>query len=535
MVGARAIFVAVGAIGLVVMLSSTGGCGSTDKNGFGTGASGQNGGTGDDSGTGGASGGGGGGGMTFGNPVGDAAAPCTGGGLGCYVPANCTTSISGTVYDPAGANPLYNVVVFVPNDPNGALTPIKQGTNTCSSCDVSIGDYVTATTSLADGTFTLTGVPATTHVPLVVQIGKWRREVFLPSVTACTDNVLKGSASTRLPAKRSEGDIPQMAIVTGGADNLGCFLKGVGLDPSEYGAPGKGGRLDVYQGLPANQSLLGGLLQVSGSPGLTGGGAGDCTTDNTACVWNSKANLEKYDIVLLACEGDTFDLDDSDYQQEATMGQNGQMTALPTNKSAAAKQSVHDWLDEGGKVFPTHFQYTWFKNSPAADFKGVANWLGSSNGADTGLYDIDTSFPKGKTFSQWLGTVGALSGTQINLDGVAESVSTVNATAQRWIYNPGKDAQSKGTNNTKYLSVVTPVGGIPIKTADAGETTTQYCGKAVFSDLHAVGNPEGDIPGSCKTAALTPQLKALEFLFFDLSACVSTDSLPPPAPPQPTK
>jgi hypothetical protein len=532
MVGARAFFVAATAIGLVVILSSMGGCGSSKNSDLGSqsenddasaGSSGGNGSGGNSS------------GPTFGSGGADAAAPCTGGGLGCYVPANCTTTISGIVYDPAGSNPLYNVVVFIPNDPNGAMTPVKQGTNSCNTCDVSIGDYVTATTSGPDGSFTLTGVPATTHVPLVVQIGKWRREVFLPSVKACADNPLPGSSMTRLPAKRSEGDIPQMAIVTGGADNLGCFLKGIGLDASEYSAPGGGGRLDVYQGLPANQSVLGGLLQISGAPQLTGGGQGDCTTDNPKCVWNSKANLEKYDIVLLACEGDTFDLDDSDYQKEASMGQNGNAGGLPTNKSTAAKQALHDWLDEGGKVFSTHFQYTWFKNSPAAEFKGVATWLGTSNGSDTGLYDIETSIPKGSILSQWLGNVKALNGKQISLNGVAESVGTVNATAQRWIYNPQKDPQQGGTNDTKYLSILTPVGGIPVKSVDAGETNAQYCGKAVFSDLHTGGGPDGDIPGACKKQTLTPQLAALEFLFFDLSACVSSDSLPPAPPPPPTK
>jgi hypothetical protein len=436
------------------------------------------------------------------------------------VPQGCTTTLSGTVYDPGNINPLYNVVVYVPNDPNGALPPIKSGTNTCNTCDVSIGDYVTATTSGPDGTFTLTGVPATTHVPLVVQIGKWRREVFLPEVKACTSNTIPKSAGlTRLPAKQSEGNIPQMALVTGGLDNFGCFLRQIGLDASEYTAPHGGGRLDVYQGL-------------GNAPGLSGGSAGDCTTDNPGCVWNSKPNFEAYDIVLLACEGATYD------PAEPSTGGFGGGRGGGTNKTTSSKQALHDWLDEGGKVFATHFHYTWFKNSPQPDFQGVATWYGSSTGSDQGLYDIDASFPKGKVFSQWLSTVKALTGSQIGLSSVAESVGTVNAAAQRWVYNPNADTQPGQANgkvdDVKYLSFLTPIGGTPIKQADAGESPAQYCGKAVFSDLHAGGKPSGDVPGSCNSA-LTPQLDALEFLFFDLSACVSNDSLPPPPPPQPTK
>ena len=37
-------------------------------------------------------------------------------------------------------------------------------------------------------------------------------------------------------------------------------------------------------------------------------------------------------------------------------------------------------------------------------------------------------------------------------------------------------------------------------------------------------------PESCKQGDLLPQEKALEFMFFDLTACVSPDNLPPPKP-----
>ncbi len=517
MVRKRDALIAAWALVTIGVCSSAGGCGGSSSSTFDPnmpGSAGEDGGVnGAGSGSSATTGSGSSGGSFQSGPDASGDGGCT--GLQCSVPSGCTTSLSGTVYDPAGANPLYNVVVFVPNDPAGSLPPIKVGTNTCSSCDVSIGDYVAATTSDANGHFTLKGVPATTKVPLVVQIGKWRREVFLPQVKGCQDNVLTGSDSTRLPKNQKEGNLPQMALVTGSADNLGCFLEGVGLDPAEYSAPHGGGRLDIYRGLNQRGGGGGGGGR-GGAPGLSTGTAGDCSTDNANCVWNSKANFEAYDIVLLSCEGNPYDPDDPD-------------SNTPTNKTASSKTALRDWLNEGGKAFATHYQYTWFKNSPATDFQKVATWLGSSGGDQMGAYDIDTTFPKGVVFNQWLANVKALTGTQIALSQVADSVSTVNAPTQRWIYDAS-------TSNVKYLSFVTPLNGMPTQATDAGgESVGQYCGKAVFSDLHAGGNPAGDIPGSCSGPPLTPQLKALEFLFFDLSACVSNDGQPPPPPPQPTK
>ena len=61
-----------------------------------------------------------------------------------------------------------------------------------------------------------------------------------------------------------------------------------------------------------------------------------------------------------------------------------------------------------------------------------------------------------------------------------------------------------------------------------------YCGKAVFTDLHTSStlmSAVTNIPKGCSGAPMTAQQKALEFLFFDLSACVSVDTTPPPPPP----
>jgi hypothetical protein len=407
-------------------------------------------------------------------------------GLWCYqTAAPCVTSLSGTVYDPAGQVPLDDVVVYVPAVPTTPLPTITPGTNSCSACTTQISNYMALAVTDVNGHFTMTGVPATTNVPVVVQIGKWRRQISLSQVTKCVDNAVPDGI-LRLPRSKSEGNLPQMAVVTGGADDLGCFLRGIGLDATEYTAPQGGGRLDVYTG--------------QGGPGLTSGGtAGACAGANPVCpLWASKSALEYYDIVLLACEGSTN----------------------ANAKPAASLQYMHDWLGEGGKVFATHFQYYWFQSGPT-DFQNVADWLGFSAGIGFGNYTVDNSFQRGMVFEQWLDNVGAATGATIALNGVADSVSTVTSNATRWIYDPN-------SNDVKYLSFLTPIGGIA-GNADGGGEKTTYCGKAVFSDLHTSGTPSASVPGPCPTT-LTAQQKALEFLFFDLAACVAPENMPIPVP-----
>jgi hypothetical protein len=481
-----------------VLLVTAGGCGSHQNNGedFGDAASSDDGGGGD---------------VTAGFGLGNASSSGSftkgmclpGDGLGCKVNTNCPgakhTTITGKVYDPAGRNPLYNIQVYVPNDPT-QLPAITTGTNTCLPC-MPIPNTVALTQTGPDGSFTLTDVPAGKNVPLVVQVGKWRRTTLIPNVAECATTTVpdSGTGQVRLPRNKKEGDMPQMALLTGGLDDLGCFMSRLGIDSAEYTAPQAGGRLDIYQGLG---NAAGGGGQMTG-PGLSNGKAGDCT--NTSCpLWASKKSFENYDIVLLACEGATYD---ADTQVDGGLGALFGGTGGP-NVTRVGKQAMHDWLNEGGKVFATHFHYTWFSNGPT-DFQNVAQWVGPSVGSQMINGSIDTSFAKGMAFKIWLKDVGALASSGLlPMTGVAASVFGINnQTTVRWIYD-------NGNSQTKYLSFATPIGG-------AGGANPYYCGKAVFTDLHAGGAPMGDVPGSCKNTALSQQEKALEFLFFDLAACVT--------------
>jgi hypothetical protein len=516
---ARRSFLSIFTFAAIAIVAYAGGCGGTHTNldpgdDTGDGAPGSSSGSGSGSGSSSSSGTGGSSGSPFGGGSDAGNTPtCGGGSTGwiCQVDSSCgtkPTTLSGKVFDPAGANPLYNVVVFIPNVVS-QLPAIDPGTHSCNTCDVSIGDYVVATTTAADGTFTLSGVPNGKQVPVTVQIGKWRRTTYVDINNACAANTV-ANGTLHLPGKQADGDMPQMAVLTGGCDDLGCFLTGMGIDPSEFTAPHKGGRVDVYQG---------GGLAGNGAT-LSNGTAGNCT--NSSCpLWAGKSSFEYYDMALFSCE----------------CGENN------NTKPAAGMTALADWLNEGGKVFASHYQYTWFKNNPTAAFKGVANWVtsGAAN-PSTATEDIDNTFPKGKTFVTWLGGVGALNSAgpppTIDLSVVATSVSTVNMTSPqnttRWIYDPNN------SNDVKYMTFGTPIGGLP-PSADAGaeQTGPLYCGKAVFTDLHTSASllsTVSSIPSGCggNSGKLSAQQKALEFLFFDLSACVSNDSdAPPPPPPSP--
>src|ERR1700722_18544580 len=100
MVRIRKTLIASWAVSVVVLISLSGGCGGnkdTGDAGFGSdddASVGADDGSGSGSSSGSPSSSGAG---IFGNGPDAAVAPCTGGGLQCYVPQNCTTSVSGTV------------------------------------------------------------------------------------------------------------------------------------------------------------------------------------------------------------------------------------------------------------------------------------------------------------------------------------------------------------------------------------------------------------------------------------------------------
>lgn len=383
---------------------------------------------------------------------------CTGGG---------TTSLSGTVHAPNGTLPLPHVRVYVPN---GAVAPFSDGV-ACERCSAAPLGLVSAETD-SMGRFTLGNVPATEDVPLVVQVGHWRRQLTVPTVAACVDTPLEADR-IRLPQNKSEGDIPQMALTTGGADALECLLRKIGLDDAEFTTDEGAGRVHLYAG-------EGGTDQFTAS--LNGGAnLADATT-----LWDTVASLSRYQIVFFSCEGN----------------QNAD------TKGTAAVEAVTAYTDLGGRVFASHWHNYWLQEGwPDTVTLSFQNDLNDIEA------DVDTTFDDGAELAQWLVNVQASTTLgKIDITAAQHTVRGVDATlARRWIY---KDQTANGMPSTQYLSFTTPL--------TAAED--QRCGKVVFSDIHVSSgdssSPDDRFPTGCTTTGLSPQEKVLAFMVFDIAGCV---------------
>ena len=110
------------------------------------------------------------------------------------------------------------------------------------------GDWVVITTTDATGHFVLKDLPVVPNLPIVFQIGKWRRQITIPMVTQCADNPLNDPNLTRLPKTQSEGDMPKIALTSGSADPLGCILPKLGIAASEFTATTGMGKVNTFNG-----------------------------------------------------------------------------------------------------------------------------------------------------------------------------------------------------------------------------------------------------------------------------------------------
>ena len=383
-------------------------------------------------------------------------------------PAGGTTTITGTVFTPNGTDPLPNVIVYIPNAPVDAFTPGV-------SCPVvgtpPSGSPLVGTSTAVDGTFTLSNVPVGTNIPLVIQSGRWRRQVVVPTTTACAAT----SFTTRMPKNQGEGEIPRFAIATGSADQVECVLRKVGVEDSEFTDPSGKGRINLYSS--------------SGAPGARIGPA----TPSADVLMGDPAVLNQYDVLMLPCEGGRF------------------------NKPSAQLANIVQFANSGGRVYSSHFSYVWMYQNPP--FNGVVNWAVNQARPPDGIATVDTTFADGQTLAQWLQLVGATTTPgQMAISTLRHDFNGVVAPTQSWLRlnNPGFG------NPVQQFVFNAPVG-----------TVANQCGRVLFNEYHVEDPPTSPtdkvFPSECSlTAPMTPQEKLLEFSLFELTNDGGTATLTPP-------
>ncbi len=418
-----------------------------------------------------------------------------------------TTTITGKVTAPGHTNtavfgdpdPIFGALVFIPNGaagpPTWGVEPFSPGV-ACESCSsVVTGAPLITTVTKADGTFTLNDAPCGADIPLVIQLGRWRRQITIPAVACCANTAL-AAKQTHLPRDRGgepgdeRSDIPLIAVSTGAADTLHCVLRKIGIDDDEFTNPSGNGRVRFYQD---NGARL------------------DGNTPAASTLYSSAAELDDYDMVLFECVGDRVPKED------------------------AEQKRVINYANAGGRVFATHFSYVWLTDSDGSvgsntapkPFSQTASWLVDQAQADsaTGLVDVTAQGDPATrarriAFSEWLLNVGAstvpgqipVNVVRKDLGAVSSVVATAAGTpAQRWLV-----ADDPGFSAPLQFTFDTPVAYPP------SPRPARQCGRVLFNDFHVSDSALTDttFPTECTDGPMTPQEKTLEFMLFDLASCV---------------
>ena len=382
------------------------------------------------------------------------------------------TTISGTVFAPNGTLALYGVNVYIPlSDPGPLATGLQ-----CSRCtDTLQGGSLVHVVTDDKGQFVLTDAPSGLNIPIVIQVGKWRRQITVPNVSECTDNPI-AAGETSLPRTKLQGDIPKMALVSGFCDELECLMRKIGIADSEFTNDSGNGSIHLYASNGLNT--------------ITGGQ----TLSSMTSLWGDLDKLKQYDAVFMSCECGQRD----------------------TEKTQVMMDNIKAYADLGGRVFGSHYHNIWIDGktgggtgipTPSPQWTRVAACPVEGSGPTTAIID-QMSNPKGAAFAQWMQNVmGTTTLGVVPIVSPRQMCDSVDKTiAEQWLY-------ASGTNKPQTIQFTTPIE-MPKE---------QRCGKVVFTDMHVSG--DGSVPGTafpdnCEAGAMSPQEKALAFMLFDIASCV---------------
>lgn len=414
--------------------------------------------------------------------------PCR--GLGCYVancPAGSDTTVIGTVTAPNGADPIRDALVYVPNGGAPEEFPPKVA---CEICQSPVGDRPVAMTSTdVDGTFELRGVPATGDTPIVIQKGRWRKVVRVP-IGACEKQGLSAEQG-RLPRDHTEGSIPHMAVAVGEWDSIECVLGHIGLSQSEYSAPTGSGAVHLYE---------------NERPGGVGAPGGVLIDE----LLNSLPKMLEYNLIFLNCS-------DSDRSQG--------LLADP-----AVRKNLSDYVAQGGRLYVTDWSYDFVQQPPEFSpficfnddkpctvttphgFHQATNAF--RTGTETTFYaDVDQSTEGGRALAAWLGNLTPpITGGKVRIDDPISSFVLIQQLAQDPVKYPA----------TAWLSATLEKKQRPVSVTFDYPPGPNACGRVLFSSYHTRSHDDHTVqfPAYCAKGEMLPQEHVLEYLIFELGACV---------------
>lgn len=425
-------------------------------------------------------------------------------------PGGGATVVRGTVYAPNGTLRIPKAVIYVPNNIAPATLPaIDDSGATCLRCeDEDLGQVLVGAVSDEVGNFELRHVPAGVDFPLVIKVGKWRRVVTIPAVTACGTTTLS-AAQTSLPKTQGgpsgHDNIPKIAVATGSVDAMECVLRKIGVNDSEFTQHTQNGRVHLYR---SNGGVAAGVSGC-GSCNDQNPNSSSCTNNNNYCknqlasnLYSNAARLESYDMVVSDCEA----ADRTGWRSDSD------------------RTRMLNYVNKGGRLFASHFSYSWLVNTNG--LKDTAEWGGNTNTDGTVSAYVDTSFPRGMEFWNWLVAEGATYSSnpqEVRIALPRGYVRSVKGDSVRWVHTVAGAPGHLNANSVQQYSFDTPVNAAPADT----------CGRVVYSAFHVANASTSNapqFPGYCGTGALTAQEKILAFMLFDLGQCISDDGGPPPIP-----
>jgi hypothetical protein len=392
----------------------------------------------------------------------------------CQVPhcsSGTTTEVVGRLFAGNGSDPVPGAVVFVPVEDVPEL-PAGLSCDACASLPYSVTSDVTA----FDGSFHLRGVPAG-RFPLVLRLGRFQR-VATVNADPCAQNLVDADPDTanrglRLPRRRGElsaqDRLPHIAVASGDYDQIECVLKRIGVE-----------ELDMYNDRAAGTRNPPAIAEL-----------GDLLTDRT--------RLFGYDIVIVNC---------TENQYESLIA------------AGSVKQNLADFVESGGRLYVTDWAYDTIEQvpqfSPYICFepqalpgppmcmaKSETPMAADSNEPYGGLSQVLDS-EMARWLAQFPGVIDGKQQVDVQYSFVVVSKVADDASGKSKIWVQGPTVGY----GTRPLTV-----------------TFDYksCGRVHFSTYNT--EPNGFVddsmrwPGSCK-AQFSPQERLLEYLFFNVAACV---------------